>query len=439
MIDKHAPSRKARYRHQPMTPWFDSDCSIAKRRTRALEQRYRRSRSDTDRQAWITQARKKQQLFASKQSLFWKRKISESKGDPKKLWRNLSSVLRKEKTKPPTSDELTAERFMEAFNEKLVGVRFSTASAAPPVFNGPPCEFSCVEFEPIDAASFRRLLSKAACKSSELDPVPTWVIQKYSAELAPFISALFNASMSLGVFPASQKLASVTPVLKKASLDPLDLSNYRPIQISRSCLSYLSVQPTNRSSDTLTVITSYRKPQSAYRKNRSTETATIKVMSDAYQAADTGLVTSLGLLDLSDAFDTVDHQILLSRLQHDYGITGRVIEWVQSYLTGRTQFIRFNGTSSRTMKVTPGVPQGSVLGPILFIAYSAEIINIVEHHGLKAHAFADDLQFYGRVAQEDTSDLVARMVACIEYVKAWDELESPTSQPVENWANLARF
>ena len=70
LIDKHAPSRKARYRHQPMTPWFDSDCSKAKRKTRAFEQRYRRSRLDTDQLAWITQARKKQQLFASKQSLF---------------------------------------------------------------------------------------------------------------------------------------------------------------------------------------------------------------------------------------------------------------------------------------------------------------------------------------------------------------------------------
>ena len=260
LIDKHAPSRRARYRHQPMTPWFDSECSKAKRRTRAFEQRYRRSRLDTDRLAWITQARKKQQLFSSKQSLFWERKISESKGDPKKLWRNLSSLMRKEKTKPPTSDELTAEKFLEAFNEKLAGVRSLTASAAPPVFNGPPCEFSCVEFEPVDATTVQLLLSKAACKSSELDPVPIWVIQKYAAELSPFISALFNASMRLGVFPASQKLASVTPVLKKATLDPLDLSNYRPIS-NLTFLSKLLERAVYEQiiGDTSTVITSYRK------------------------------------------------------------------------------------------------------------------------------------------------------------------------------------
>ena len=221
--------------------------------------------------------------------------------------------------------------------KKLAGVRSSTASAAPPVFDGPPCEFSCVEFEPIDATIVQRLLSQAACKSCELDPVPTWVIQKYAVELSPFISALFNASMRHGVFPASQKLASITPVLKKASLDPLDLSNYRTI----SNLTFLSKLLERAVHEQITgYLDSHHllpETQSAYRKNRSTETATIKVMSDAYQAADAGLVTLLGLLDLSAAFDTVDHQILLKRLIHEYGITGRVIEWIQSYLTGCTQ------------------------------------------------------------------------------------------------------
>ena len=220
-----------------------TDCAKAKRRTRAFKRRYRRTKLDSDWLVWIGQARKKQQLFAAKQNQFWEKKISDSKGDPKKLWWHLSGVLRKVKSKPPNSGELTAERFSDAFQEKLAGVRSATASAAPPVFNGPPCAFNMAGFEPIDSAAAQRLISNAACKSSELDPVPTWVIQKFAVELSPFIAALFNASMSGGYFLASQKIASITPILKKASLDPLHLGNYRPIWMNWMNWYFIAIPP----------------------------------------------------------------------------------------------------------------------------------------------------------------------------------------------------
>ena len=140
-------------------------------------------------------------------------------------------------------------------------------------------------------------------------------------------------------------------------------------------------------------------------------------MSDVYEAADAGSVTLLGLLDLSAAFDTVDHRILLDRLRHDYGVG--VIQWIESYLTGRSQFVRFNGVTSKTVPVASGVPQGSVLGPILFISYSAEVVAITQHQGFKVHAFADDLQIYGSTAQNGAADLMARMSICVECVASW--------------------
>ena len=100
----------------------------------------------------------------------------------------------------------------------------------------------------------------------------------------------------------------------------------------------------------------------------------LKVLSDAYAAADAGQVTLLGLLDLSAAFDTVDHQILVERLRRTFDVDGSSLDWVITYLTGRTKFVRFNGQTSGVTYVSCGVPQGSVLGPTLFVLYAAVVV-----------------------------------------------------------------
>ena len=105
---------------------------------------------------------------------------------------------------------------------------------------------------PFISAAVQRLISNAACKSFELHPIPSWIIQKFAVELSPFIAALFNASMSGGYFPASQKIASITPILKKVSLDPLDLGNYRPIS-NLTFLSKLLERAASKSLDTWSV------------------------------------------------------------------------------------------------------------------------------------------------------------------------------------------
>jgi len=132
--------------------------------------------------------------------------------------------------------------------------------------------------------------------------------------------------------------------------------------------------------------------QSAYRAFRFTETAIAGLLSDIFSALDTGDIAALAMLDLSAAFHTVVHTILLQRLQTSFGLNNTVSSWFGSYLDQRRQHVCYRGKQSSDVQF--GVPQGSVLGPLLFVLYTADIVNIITCQGLSAHQYADDIQIW---------------------------------------------
>ena len=118
--------------------------------------------------------------------------------------------------------------------------------------------------------------------------------------------------------------------------------------------------------------------QSAYKAHHSTETALLTITKDILLSLDRGDKVFLLLLDLSAAFDTVNHSLRLSRLENSLGTTGTILQWFHSHLTGRAQFVEINDTKSSVRDLTVGVPQGSVLGPILYLLYTAPLAEIIE-------------------------------------------------------------
>ena len=278
-------------------------------------------------------------------------------------------------------------------------------------------------FQPVTIAEIRKLILKSPNKSCSLDPLPTFLVKDCLDELLPSITAIINASLSSATVPKSFKKAAVTPLLKKATLDPELLGNYRPVS-NLSFVSKILEKVVSHRLHTHKANEELSEPfQSAYRAGHSTETAVLRVQNDILEAIDSGKCVFLVLLDLSAAFDTVSHDILLDRLSSQFGVSGSALAWIRSYLTDRSQSVLVSGSYSDPAHLKYGVPQGSVLGPGLFSDYSSPVAALIRKFGIMAHCYADDTQLYVAFDPEkDELQVLQRLEACIEHLRVWMKL-----------------
>ena len=151
----------------------------------------------------------------------------------------------------------------------------------------------------------------------------------------------------------------------------------------------------------------------------STETALLKVANDLFLSPNKGNISVLALLDFSSVFDTIDHPILVHRLHTDFVFTDTVLQWFSSYLTDRTHYVSLSNHCSAFAPVHSGVPQASVLGPMLFTMYCKPLSAIIDSHSIIHHSFADDLQLPMSAPPDRISELLHSMQSCIGDVNAW--------------------
>ena len=199
------------------------------------------------------------------------------------------------------------------------------------------------------------LITASSKKSCPLDPIPTKLLNECVDLLLPPITKIINLSLDSGYFPRTWKCALVRPLLKEDGLPPV-FKNFRPVSNLAFISKLVETVVAKQLQHYLNCNNLFLVFQSAYRQNHSTETALLKVMNDILLNMNNQCVTLLILLDLSDAFDTVNHDTMQRRLEYSFGIQGKALSWFASYLSGRTQRIMINESLSKSFKLECGVP-----------------------------------------------------------------------------------
>ena len=235
----------------------------------------------------------------------------------------------------------------------------------------------------------------------------------------PVLCDLVNASLDSGSIDGA-KLAHITPLIKGMNLDNSEYKNYRPISNLSFVGKLIERVVLRRLNKHMTENNLHASQQSGYKKSHSTETLLLRVVNDLLIASTENRATVVMLLDLSVAFDTVDHHKLLSILEKELGISGIALKWFQSFLCGRCQKVRVSGEDSIEIIIKFGVPQGSVLGPVLFNIYIRSLYNTIRSKKFSVHGYADDHQVYKSFkSKEEYSIMVEDVPSCFIEINHW--------------------
>uniref|UniRef100_A0A3P9BFF7 Reverse transcriptase domain-containing protein n=1 Tax=Maylandia zebra TaxID=106582 RepID=A0A3P9BFF7_9CICH len=304
------------------------------------------------------------------------------------------------------------------FIEKVVTIRaLITAPDSDPSVSV-PCAAVFTQFELVTLSSLEDVVRHIKPTGSPRDPVPPQFFKEIFPSIQQYVLDIINSSLSSGVVPANFKHAVVQPLLKKPGLDHTVLANYRPISKLPLVSKVLEKIVFSQLKDFLDENGIFEVFQSGFKTLHSTESALLRVFNDILLACDSGNHVVLVLLDLTAAFDTVDHNILISRLHDVVGVGGTALNWFRSYLSDRTFSVSLLGYESSSAPLSCGVPQGSILGPLLFSLYLLPLGSILRRHGISFHCYADDCQIYLTLKRKDAIS-IKPLLTCLVDIKAW--------------------
>ena len=431
VLDKHCPTNIRIHKFCSHPPWYTDAIRDARREKRRLERIWNRSQNPVDKYLYLQQVHGFSKLIHTEKSRYYKEQLAS--GDIKTAFKVVNTLLNRTVTALPCTDSMKSlsDRFSNFFMDKIVKIRHNISSSLDPPNSAADTPFTDIPitecnmsyFTPVDCDEIHKTISSAPNKSCGLDPLPTWLLKKNLPIFVPAFVSICNSSLKTGTFPSALKDAIVTPLLKKPTLDKDTLKNYRPISNTAFLSKIIEKAAIHRVNKHMVKNNLLQPFQSAYKSNSSTETALLKVKSDIMSALDNQQAVFLVLLDLSAAFDTIDHSILLNRMSNVFGITGSVQKWFDSYLTDRTCKVKIATDFSDPQVLDFGLPQGSVIGPQAFSFYTHPLADIIKtHDNIKFHCYADDTQLYITCDPRKPNDIdkaLSTLTACILDIKKW--------------------
>lgn len=429
ILDSLAPVKSKSFVERPLIPWINNEILDCKKQKRRLEKQWRKTKLSVHYQMYQAEKKKLHALIASAKTDHYRKEVAECSGHQGRIFQ-IVAHLQNVKGKPalPKHDNVLdlCNTFNEFFINKIANIRDKldqetekaplSVPINPPVFSGR----KLAKFTPVSNTEMLKIIKESSNATCANDPLPTKTLKSCLLDtLLPVITEIVNLSLLSGTFPEPYKIAHVKPLLKKISLNPDVLKNFRPVSnltfVSKLIEKAVSIQFVNHLKENNLL----EKFQSAYKPFHSTESALLRVSNDILRAIDNRLCVSLTLLDLSAAFDTIDHTILFNILQNDLGVHDIALDWFKSYLANRSQSVVIHDAQSEPLDLPHGVPQGSVLGPLLFCAYTTKLGQIIHTHNLNYHIYADDTQLYISFKVDQSLHAVQILEKCILEIRSW--------------------
>jgi len=359
--------------------------------------------------------------------LYYSKYFLENKHNIRKTWDGITSILKQNKKSKNFPAQVMNQKgsltkapkdIATAFNSYFSSIGKSLDANIPNSNNSfmkymPPFTAQSIFLNPTDPSEIVDLINAlSVSKACGPSSIPTNLLKAGSSFLATPISYMINQSFNLGIFPSVLKLSKVIPVYKSGS--PELCANYRPISLLSNLSKILEKAMHKRINEFLNKFNLIYKLQFGFRKHHSTNHALINLITCVFEKLDAGEYACGLFLDLQKAFDTVNQNILLKKLAV-YGIRGVCLNWFESYLHGRRQFVAIENENSEVEGMEFGVPQGSILGPLLFLIYINDF-RLCLSSGTAQH-FADDTIILN--SSKSTKKIKANMSRDITSIYDW--------------------